>query len=192
VRRREFISLLGGAAAWPLAARAQQGERVPRIGVLINLAADDPESGVRLAAFVKGLQELSWADGRNVRIETRWGGADADRVRRYAAELVALAPDVILASGGSTVGPLQQATRTVPIVFVNVTDPVGAGFVASLARPRGNATGFTYFEFGIGGKWLELLKEIAPGVMRAAVLPQPPGSANSLPSNLWRRHSEWS
>jgi putative tryptophan/tyrosine transport system substrate-binding protein len=143
---------------------------VPRIGVLINLAADDPESGARLAAFVKGLQELGWADGRNVRIETRWGGADADRVRRYAAELVALAPEVILASGGSTVGPLQQATRTVPIVFVNVTDPVGAGFVASLARPRGNATGFIYFEFGIGGKWLELLKEIAPGVMRAAVL----------------------
>jgi putative ABC transport system substrate-binding protein len=158
------------ARRWPLAARAQQGERVRRIGVLINLAADDPESGARLAAFVKGLQELGWADGRNVRIETRWGGADADRVRRYAAELVALAPDVILASGGSTVGPLQQATRTVPIVFVNVTDPVGAGFVASLARPRGNATGFIYFEFGIGGKWLELLKEIAPGVMRAAVL----------------------
>jgi ABC-type uncharacterized transport system substrate-binding protein len=171
MKRRELITLLGGAAAaWPLVARAQQGERVPRIGVLINLAADDPESGARLAAFVKGLQELGWADGRNVRIETRWGGADADRVRRYAAELVALAPDVILASGGSTVGPLQQATRTVPIVFVNVTDPVGAGFVASLARPRGNATGFIYFEFGIGGKWLELLKEIAPGVMRAAVL----------------------
>jgi putative ABC transport system substrate-binding protein len=171
MKRRQFISLLGGAAvAWPLAARAQQGERVRRIGVLINLAADDPESGARLAAFVKGLQELGWADGRNVRIETRWGGADADRVRRYAAELVALAPDVILASGGSTVAPLQQATRTVPIVFVNVTDPVGAGFVASLARPRGNATGFIYFEFGIGGKWLELLKEIAPGVMRAAVL----------------------
>jgi putative ABC transport system substrate-binding protein len=169
MKRRELITLLGGAAAaWPLVARAQQ--RVPRIGVLINLAADDPESGARLAAFVKGLQELGWADGRNVRIETRWGGADADRVRRYAAELVALAPDVILASGGSTVGPLQQATRTVPIVFVNVTDPVGAGFVASLARPRGNATGFIYFEFGIGGKWLELLKEIAPGVMRAAVL----------------------
>jgi putative tryptophan/tyrosine transport system substrate-binding protein len=170
VKRRNLIALLGSAAAWPLAARAQQGERVRRIGVLINLAADDPESGARLAAFVKGLQELGWADGRNVRIETRWGGADADRVRRYAAELVALAPDVILASGGSTVGPLQQATRTVPIVFVNVTDPVGAGFVASLARPRGNATGFIYFEFGIGGKWLELLKEIAPGVMRAAVL----------------------
>jgi ABC-type uncharacterized transport system substrate-binding protein len=173
-KRREVVTLLGGAAAaWPLAARAQQGERVPRIGVLINLAADDPESEARLAAFVKGLQELSWADGRNVRIETRWGGADADRVRRYAAELVALAPDVILASGGSTVGPLQQATRTVPIVFVNVTDPVGAGFVASLARPRGNATGFTYFEFGIGGKWLELLKEIAPRVMRAVVLRDP-------------------
>ena len=171
MRRRDFIKSIGGAAAaWPLPARAQQGERVPRIGVLINLAADDPESGARLAAFVKGLQELSWADGRSVRIETRWGGADADRVRRYAAELVALAPDVILASGGSTVGPLQQATRTVPIVFVNVTDPVGAGFVASLARPRGNATGFIYFEFGIGGKWLELLKEIAPRVTRAAVI----------------------
>jgi putative ABC transport system substrate-binding protein len=174
MRRRDFIKSIGGAAAaWPLPARAQQGERVPRIGVLINLAADDPESGARLAAFVKGLQELSWADGRNVRIETRWGGADADRVRRYAAELVALAPDVILASGGSTVGPLQQATRTVPIVFVNVTDPVGAGFVASLARPRGNATGFMQFEYNLSGKWLELLKQIAPGVTRAAVLRDP-------------------
>ena len=174
MRRREFITLLGGAAAaWPLAARAQQGERVRRIGVLMTTAADDPEAQARIAAFLQGLQQLGWADGRNVRIDTRWGAGDADRVRRYAAELVALAPDVILATGSSTVGPLLQATRTVPIVFANVTDPVGAGFVDSLARPGGNATGFTSFEYSMSGKWLELLKEIAPGVTRVAVLRDP-------------------
>ena len=150
MKRREFITLLGGAAAaWPLVARAQQGERMRRIGVLMSLAADDPQGQARIAAFVQGLQQLGWTDGRNVRIDTRWGAGDADRIRRYAAELVALAPDVILASGGSVVGPLLQATRTVPIVFTQTPDPVGAGFVESLARPGGNATGFTLFEYGI-------------------------------------------
>ena len=143
LKRREFITLLGGAAAaWPLAARAQQGERMRRIGVLMTAAADDPEGQARLAAFLQGLQQLGWTVGRNVRIDTRWGAGDADDIRKYAAELVALAPDVILAAGGATVGPLLQATRTVPIVFVHVPDPVGAGFVDSLARPGGNATGF--------------------------------------------------
>ena len=170
MKRRQFIALLGGAVAWPLAARAQPPERMRRIGVLMTLAADDPESPVRLTAFVQTLQELGWTDGRNVRIDTRWGGGDADRIRISAAELVALAPDVILAVGGTAVGPLLQATRTVPIVFTQTADPVGAGFVASLARPGGNATGFTLFEFGTSTKWLELLKEIAPGVTRAAVI----------------------
>ena len=154
MRRREFIAALGGAAALPLAARAQQGERVRRIGVLITLAPDDPESTARLAAFVQGLQALGWTDGRNVRIDTRWGGGDADRLRRNAVELVALAPDVILASGGQGVGILLQATRTVPIVFTQTADPVGAGFVDSLARPGGNATGFTPIEYGMATKWL--------------------------------------
>jgi len=171
VRRREFITLVGGAAvARPLAARAQQTERMRRIGVLMALTADDPEGQARLAAFLQGLQELGWTDGRNARIDIRWGGADVDRYRRSAAELAALAPDVILANFASAAAALQQATRTVPIVFVGVVDPVGAGFVASLARPGGNATGFALFEYGISGKWLELLKEIAPRVTRAAVL----------------------
>jgi putative ABC transport system substrate-binding protein len=171
VRRRSFITLLGGAAAaWPMATRAQQGERVRRIGVLISLAADDPETQRRVTAFVQGLQELGWTDGRNVRIDTRWAAGDADSARKYVAELIALAPDVFLASGGSVMGPLLQATRTVPVVFTLTPDPVGAGFVASLARPGGNATGFTAFEYGISAKWLELLKEIAPRVTRAAVL----------------------
>jgi putative ABC transport system substrate-binding protein len=177
MRRREFISLLGGAATWPLAARAQQAERMRRIGVLMALASDDPEGQARLMAFVQRLQELGWTEGRNVRIEYRWASSDADRYRRYAAELVALAPDVILASGGSVVGPLRHATRTVPIVFVQVSDPVGAGFVESLARPGGNATGFTQFEYGISAKWLELLKQIAPRVTRVAVLRDPTISA---------------
>jgi len=144
-----------------------------RIGVLMNLAADDPESSARVTAFAQGLQQLGWTDGRNVRIETRWAAGDADRYRKSATELVALMPDVILATGTSAVVPLQQATRTVPIVFVNVVDPVGAGLVASLARPGGNATGFTLYEYGMSGKWLELLKEIAPRVTRAAVLRDP-------------------
>jgi putative tryptophan/tyrosine transport system substrate-binding protein len=174
MRRRDFIGLLGAAAAaWPLAARAQQGERMRRIGVLMNTAADDPEGKVRNAAFERELQELGWTDGRNVRIDYRWGAGDADRIRRYAAELVSLSPDVILTVGSATAGPLLQATRTVPIVFVQAPDPVGAGFVDSLARPGGNATGFTLFEYGISGKWLELLKEIAPRVTRVAVLRDP-------------------
>jgi ABC-type uncharacterized transport system substrate-binding protein len=164
MRRRAFISLLGSAAARPLVARAQQAERVRRIGVLFGLAADDPESQARHTAFVQRLQELGWTDGRNMRIDTRWGAGDGDRIRRHAAELVALAPDAILATGTTVMGPLQRATRTVPIVFVNVADPVGAGLVASLAQPSGNVTGFAALEYGFSGKWLELLKQIAPGV----------------------------
>jgi putative tryptophan/tyrosine transport system substrate-binding protein len=175
LRRRQFITLLGGAAvAWPLAARAQQADRMRRVGVIQTLAGDDPEERVRIAAFLRGLQELGWRDGRNVQIEYRWGVAsDADRIRRSVAELIAFAPDVILAPGSGVVGLLLQATRTVPIVFVVVPDPVGAGFVESLARPGGNATGFMQFEYGLSGKWLELLKEIAPRVARAAVLRDP-------------------
>src|SRR5262245_8519095 len=174
IPRREFITLLGGAAAaWPLTARAQQPERVRRIAVLMNLAGDDPESPVRVAAFAQGLQELGWIVGRNVRMDTRWSAADVNRSRSYAAELVALAPDVILASGTPSVIALLEATRAVPIVFANVIDPVGSGFVDSLARPGGNATGFSMFEYGISGKWLELLKEIAPRVIRVAVLRDP-------------------
>ena len=170
MKRREFIMLLGGAAAWPLAARAQQGERVRRIGVLMNLAANDPEALRRMTAFVQGLQQRGWTEGGNVRIDIRWAAGSTDRFRTYAAELVALKPDVVLAASGATMPSLLQATRTIPIVFVQVPDPVGAGFVESLARPGGNATGFTNFEYGLSGKWLELLKEIAPRVTRAAVL----------------------
>ena len=174
MRRREFIMLLGGAAAaWPLAARAQQGERMRRIGVLLPAAADDAEFQARVGAFLQGLGQLGWTIGRNVRIDTRWATTNAAEIRRHAAELVALAPDVILAHGASTLGPLLQATRTVPIVFPVVADPVAAGFVDSLARPGGNATGFMNFEYSISGKWLELLKQIAPGVTRAAVLRDP-------------------
>jgi len=174
MKRREFIIALGGAAAaWPLAARAQQGERMRRIGVLAYWPANDPEGQARLAAFAQALTLLGWSDGRNLRIDTR-STADADELRRHAAELAALAPDVLVgATGTATAAPLLQATRTVPIVFVTVIDPVGAGFVASLARPGGNATGFTNYEYGMSGKWLELLKEIAPRVTRAAVLRDP-------------------
>jgi putative ABC transport system substrate-binding protein len=175
MKRREVIALLGGAAAaWPLAARAQPSERVRRIGVLAGgTAANDPDGLARTAAFLQELQQLGWTEGRNVRIDYRWGLANADNIRKYAAELAALAPDVILATGTSTMAPLLQATRTVPIVFSNVADPVGAGFVDSLARPGGNATGFMQFEYDLSGKWLELLKEIASGVTRAAVLRDP-------------------
>jgi putative ABC transport system substrate-binding protein len=173
MNRRAFIALLGGAAAWPLAARAQQAERVRRIGVLMNRVADDPGGQARLTEFVQGLQQLGWTNGRNVRMDVRWTAGVADNVRKYAAELVALMPDVILADGAVGMAPLQHATSTVPIVFVNVPDPVGAGFVKSMARPGGNTTGFTSFEYTIAGKWLELLKEISPSVTRAAVLRDP-------------------
>jgi putative ABC transport system substrate-binding protein len=174
--RRQFLGVLGGAAvAWPLVAHAQQ---MRRIGVLLAFPESDLERQPRVAAFQKGLQELGWTDGRNVRIDYRWAVGDADRVR-YAAELVALAPDVIMATTGATVGALQQASRTVPIVFVTVIDPVGGGWVASLARPGGNATGFAAFEFSMGGKWLELLKEIAPRVTRVAVIRDPSVPAGS-------------
>ena len=172
--RRAFIGVIGGAAAaWPLAARAQQGERVRRVGVLLGLAANDPEGQARIATFQQSLQQLGWIEGRNLRIDIRWGGGNTDDIRKHAAELVALAPDVILATASFSTGPLLQATRLVPIVFTNVPDPVGAGFVDSLARPGGNATGFTNSEYGMSGKWLELLKEIAPGVTRVAVLRNP-------------------
>jgi putative ABC transport system substrate-binding protein len=174
MRRREFITLLGGAAvAWPRAAYAQQADRMRRVGVLLNRVADDPEEQARLAVFLQPLQELGWTDGRNVRIDYRWAAADANRSRAYAAELVALAPDVILAAGSQSTAALLQTTRTVPIVFVNVVDPVGAGYVARLARPGGNATGFSGFEYSLSGKWLELLKEIAPNLTRIAILRDP-------------------
>ena len=179
IRRRDFVELLGGAAAWPLAARAQQPEQMRRIGVLTNLVADDPEAQARVGAFLQGLQELGWAVGRNMRIEYRWGAGDADRTRGYAAELVALAPDVILTSGASALAPLLQATRSVPVVFAQVPDPVGAGFVNSLARPGGNTTGFITSEYGLSGKWLELLTQIAPSVTRAAVIRDPAVSAGT-------------
>ena len=169
MRRREFISLIGGVAvAWPLAARAQHSNRVRVIGSLNILAEDDPEAKLRMAAFKQGLQQLGWTEGSNVRIEERWAGGDAGRV--HAAELAALAPDVVLTSGSVTIGPIQQALRTVPIVFVQVVDPVGSGYVDSMARPGGNTTGFTQFEYSLSGKWLELLKEIVPSVTRAAVI----------------------
>jgi putative tryptophan/tyrosine transport system substrate-binding protein len=177
VRRREFIMLLGGAAAWPLAARAQHGERMRRIAVLLPFSADDAESQVRMGAFLQTLALSGWSIGRNLRIDIRWAGINADEIRRHAAELAALAPDVILAHGASTVRPLQQATRSVPIVFPIVGDPVGAGIVDSLARPGGNTTGFIISEYSMGGKWLELLKEIAPDVTRVAVLRDPTNPA---------------
>jgi putative ABC transport system substrate-binding protein len=174
MRRREFITLVGGAAAtWPLAARAQQGERMRRVGVIIPAAADDAEYQTRVAGFLQRLEVLGWTDRRNVRIEYRWSAGNAEVSRKHAAELVALASDVIVANGSQTLGPLQQLTRTVPVVFVGIVDPVGAGYVASLARPGGNFTGFPNFEYSLTAKWLELLKEIAPGVTRAAVLRDP-------------------
>src|SRR5436190_1460118 len=158
MKRREFISLIGGAAAWPLTARAQQGERMRRIGVLVSRAQDDPEGQAQVAVFAQTLRSLGWTTGRNVQLDIRWGAAEAASSRRYAAEMVALAPDVILTASSSATVAVQEATRTLPVVFVNVSDPVGAGYVASLARPGGNITGFTFTEYGMSGKWLELLK----------------------------------
>jgi ABC-type uncharacterized transport system substrate-binding protein len=173
MKRRELITLLGGAAAWPTVAQAQQPERVRRIGVLMNLAANDREGQTRLAAFRQGLEQLQWIEGLNVHLDIRWGAGDAERFRTYAVELVALAPDLLLAASGAAVPPLLRATRSVPIVFVQVADPVGNGYVASLARPGGNATGFTNIEYGMSAKWLELLKQIVPAVTRVAVLRDP-------------------
>jgi putative tryptophan/tyrosine transport system substrate-binding protein len=180
LRRRQFLTLLGGAAvARPLAARAQQGQRVRRIGVLLSMVESDPRGLEYITVFAQGLAELGWAVGRNVRIEYRWGAGDLGRFRRYAAELVALSPDVVLASAGSIVGAFQQASRTVPIVFVTTIDPVGGGWVESLSRPGTNATGFAAFEFSMSGKWLEMLKEIAPDVKRVAVIRDPSVPAGS-------------
>ena len=170
LNRRGVIRLVGGAAVWPTAARAQQSKRIRRVGVLMPYDANDPQTQARNAAFLQGLQQLAWSVGNNVQIDYRWSAGNEDDTRRYAAELVSLAPDVIFTSGSAAVGPLQRATRTVPIVFAQVPDPVGAGFVDSLARPGGNITGFTPFEYGIGAKWLELLKQITPGVARVAVI----------------------
>ncbi|MEA2891767.1 MAG: hypothetical protein QOI05_2560 [Bradyrhizobium sp.] len=178
MKRREFISLLGSAAAaWPLAARAQRPDRMRRIGMLLPGTSDDAEYQARQAAFLQALQQLGWSDGRNVLIDTRWAAGDANLIRKYAAELIALAPDVILTAGSATLGPLLQATRTVPIVFMTVLDPVGAGFVDSLAQPGGNATGFIAFEYGLSGKWLELLKQIVPSLTRVAILRDPATAA---------------
>jgi putative tryptophan/tyrosine transport system substrate-binding protein len=173
MRRREFISLLGSAAAWPLTARAQPSDQTRRIGVLLNLAEDDPETRARLAAFLEALQGLGWSQGRNLQIDYRWGVGDPSRHRANIAELVALAPDVILVHGSTIMGPLQRATRTVPIVFVSVADPIAGGFVDSLAKPGRNATGFTSSDYGMAGKWLELLKQIAPQITRVAVIRDP-------------------
>ncbi len=174
MRRREFIAALGGAAVgWSRSARAQQADRMRHIGVLMLLGEEDPAAKPRIAALLEGLQRLNWIVDQNVRIDMRWGAADAARARKDAAELVALAPDVILATASPATAALQEATRTLPIVFVNVSDPVGAGYVASLAKPGGNITGFAYIEYGMSGKWLELLKEVAPAATRAAVLRDP-------------------
>src|SRR5437764_3133750 len=180
MRRRDFIKVIAGSAAgWPLPLRAQPNERKRQVGVIMGLAADDPEAQDRIGAFEQSLQQLGWRDGRNLHIEYRRGGGNADSTRKNAAELVALAPDVILASGGTVVGPLLRATRTVPIVFTQTPDPVAAGFIASLARPGGNATGFTQVEYTTGAKWLELLKEMVPRAARVAVLRDP-----SLPQGI--------
>ena len=173
IGRRKFLATLGGAVAWPLGARAEQRKPMRRVGVLMPFAANDPQVQTRNAAFLQGLQQLGWTVGDNIQIDYRWSGGNEDDTRKYAAELVALAPDVIFTSGSAAVGPLQRATRTVPIVFAGVPDPVGAGFVDSLARPGGNITGFAAYEYGLGAKWLELLKQTAPSVTRVAVLRDP-------------------
>jgi putative ABC transport system substrate-binding protein len=182
VKRREFITLLGGAAAWPIAARAQQADRMRRIGALVGLLESDPEGQARIGAFRKGLQELGWFEGRNIQIEYRWAGADIARLQTHAAELVALKPEVIFAASGTPLAALHRETRTIPIVFTNASDPVDDGFVASWARPGGNITGLPMFEYAIAGKWLELLKRIAPQVTRVAVIydPSQPSSAGFL------------
>jgi putative ABC transport system substrate-binding protein len=177
IGRREFIAIGGAAVAWPLAARAQQTDRMRRVGVLMNMAEDNPEGQAFVTAFQQVLQKSGWTDGQNVRIDIRWGANDVDLDRKYAAELVALAPDVILGSGTLSVVALQHVTRILPIVFVQVSDPVGAGLVDTLARPNGNTTGFMNFEYSLSGKWLELLKQIAPSVTRAAVLRNPANPA---------------
>jgi putative ABC transport system substrate-binding protein len=178
MRRRDFIKgIVGSATAWPHAARAQQVERVRRVGVLMPFAVNDAEAQARNVVFVQSLQQLGWTIGRDLQIDYRWPGGDAASIRRDAAELVALAPDVLLAAGSSTTGPLQQATQTIPIVFANLADPVGAGFVQSLARPGGNATGFTTYEYSMSGKWVELLKQIAPYVTRVAIIRDPATAA---------------
>jgi len=193
MRRRDFMAGLGSAAAWPMVARAQPASKVRQIGVLTNLASDDPESLSRIGAFLQRLQELGWTDGRNVHIEYRWSAGDPGRNANNAAELVGLAPDAIVATGVPSLDPLMRATRTVPIVFVQVTDPVGAGVVESLARPGGNVTGFTNAEYGMSGKWLELLKVIAPGVRRVAVLRDTTAAGIGMlpPSRRWRRLWGW-
>lgn len=170
MKRREFITLLGGAAVWPLAARAQQNERVRRVGIFMDLSEQDAEGQTRVAAFRKGLQDLGWTEGRNVKFDTRWTAGDPARMRRYAAELVGLAPEVIMNGGLPTLVAMQQETRTIPVVFAQVLDPVGAGFVESLARPGGNITGFVSFEYSMAGKWLETLKLIAPNIVRIAAI----------------------
>ena len=174
MRRRQFIVLLGGAAtAWPWAVRAQQAERVRRVGVIMNTTATNQDMAGGVVAFQQALQQLGWADGRNVRFDIRWAGGEASEIQKHVADLVGLAPDVILATGTAAMGPLLLATRTVPIVFNNVADPVGAGFVDSMSEPGGNATGFIQFEYTLSGKWVELLKELAPGMTRVAVLRDP-------------------
>src|SRR3974377_1591567 len=177
MRRREFLGILGFATAWPVTLKAQPTERTRVVGILEILGSDDPESKTRTAVFAQTLQQLGWAVGRDLKIETRNVGGDLDHLRRYAAELIALAPDVIVSVGSVTVAPLQQATRTIPIVFVNVPDPVGAGFVQSMAHPGGNITGFLNFEYSMSGKWAELLKQIAPNVTRALVFRDPTSAA---------------
>jgi putative ABC transport system substrate-binding protein len=190
VRRRDFIKAIAGSVAiWPFAAGAQQAERTPRIGVLSGLAADDPQGQATIGALLHSLHQLGWANGRNATISYRWGNGNVDDMRKQAAELVALAPDVLIATGGASVGPLLQATRTIPIVFANVPDPVGSGFVDSLSRPGGNATGFMQFEYNLTGKWLELLKQIAPSVTNVAMLWDPTvlGLVSSRSYSLSRR-----
>jgi putative tryptophan/tyrosine transport system substrate-binding protein len=195
MKRREFIMLLGGAtAAWPVAVWAQQPIGMRRIGVLMNLGADDPEGQVRLKTFLQGLRARGWIEGSNLRVDTCWGEGKAERFRSCAVELVGLVPDVILAASGSTLPALMEATHSLPIVFVQTVDPVGSGYVASLAKPEGNATGFTQFEFSMGGKWLELLKQIEPRLTRVAVLRYAnlEGPLSSLQYNPLRRRLAWS